>query len=196
MARIPTKKAKAKKGFEETLWDAANQLRGSVESSEYKHVVLSLVFLKFISDKFETRRKKMIADGQADFLEMEVFYQQDNIFYLPEEARWSFIKQNAKQDDIAVRIDTALSTIEKRNQTLKGALPDNYFSRQNLETKKLASLLIPSTTSKRWHTRLTLKRYRKKTWSDAFMNTSSVSLPPLKAKAVVSSTRQNVWSRC
>ncbi len=69
----------------------------------------------------------MIADGQADFLEMEVFYQQDNIFYLPEEARWSFIKQNAKQDDIAVRIDTALSTIEKRNPTLKGALPDNYF---------------------------------------------------------------------
>ncbi|MCQ8801165.1 type I restriction-modification system subunit M N-terminal domain-containing protein, partial [Escherichia coli] len=75
------------------------------------------------------------------FLEMEVFYQQDNIFYLPEEARWSFIKQNAKQDDIAVRIDTALSTIEKRNPTLKGALPDNYFSRQNLETKKLASLI-------------------------------------------------------
>ncbi|WP_159183353.1 type I restriction-modification system subunit M, partial [Escherichia coli] len=121
--------------------DTANQLRGSVESSEYKHVVLSLVFLKFISDKFEARRKKMIADGQADFLEMEVFYQQDNIFYLPEEARWSFIKQNAKQDDIAVRIDTALSTIEKRNPTLKGALPDNYFSRQNLETKKLASLI-------------------------------------------------------
>ena len=141
MAKAPTKKAKAKKGFEETLWDTANQLRGSVESSEYKHVVLSLVFLKFISDKFEARRKKMIADGQADFLEMEVFYQQDNIFYLPEEARWSFIKQNAKQDDIAVRIDTALSTIEKRNPTLKGALPDNYFSRQNLETKKLASLI-------------------------------------------------------
>ncbi|MCS1299841.1 type I restriction-modification system subunit M N-terminal domain-containing protein, partial [Escherichia coli] len=110
MAKAPTKKAKAKKGFEETLWDTANQLRGSVESSEYKHVVLSLVFLKFISDKFEARRKKMIADGQADFLEMEVFYQQDNIFYLPEEARWSFIKQNAKQDDIAVCIDTALST--------------------------------------------------------------------------------------
>ncbi|HHU7206683.1 TPA: type I restriction-modification system subunit M N-terminal domain-containing protein [Escherichia coli] len=77
MAKAPTKKAKAKKGFEETLWDTANQLRGSVESSEYKHVVLSLVFLKFISDKFEARRKKMIADGQADFLEMEVFYQQE-----------------------------------------------------------------------------------------------------------------------
>lgn len=141
MAKAPTKKAKAKKGFEDTLWDTANQLRGSVESSEYKHVVLSLVFLKFISDKFEARRKQMEDEGQGDFLEMEVFYQQDNIFYLPEEARWSFIKQNAKQDDIAVRIDTALSTIEKRNPSLKGALPDNYFSRQNLETKKLASLI-------------------------------------------------------
>ncbi|EKZ3063915.1 type I restriction-modification system subunit M [Salmonella enterica] len=141
MAKTPTKKAKAKKGFEDTLWDTANQLRGSVESSEYKHVVLSLVFLKFISDKFEARRQKMKDEGQGDFLEMEVFYQQDNIFYLPEEARWSFIKQNAKQDDIAVRIDTALTTIEKRNPSLKGALPDNYFSRQNLETKKLASLI-------------------------------------------------------
>lgn len=141
MAKAPTKKAKAKKGFEDTLWDTANQLRGSVESSEYKHVVLSLVFLKFISDKFEARRQKMKDEGQGDFLEMEVFYQQDNIFYLPEEARWSFIKQHAKQDDIAVRIDTALSTIEKRNPSLKGALPDNYFSRQNLETKKLASLI-------------------------------------------------------
>ncbi|WP_393969459.1 type I restriction-modification system subunit M [Kluyvera intermedia] len=141
MAKAPTKKAKAKKGFEDTLWDTANQLRGSVESSEYKHVVLSLVFLKFISDKFEARRKQMEDEGQGDFLEMEVFYQQDNIFYLPEEARWSFIKQHAKQDDIAVRIDTALSTIEKRNPSLKGALPDNYFSRQNLETKKLASLI-------------------------------------------------------
>lgn len=87
MAKAPTKKTKAKKGFEDTLWDTANQLRGSVESSEYKHVVLSLVFLKFISDKFEARRQKMKDDGQGDFLEMEVFYQQDNIFYLPEEAR-------------------------------------------------------------------------------------------------------------
>jgi type I restriction enzyme M protein len=85
MAKAPTKKAKAKKGFEDTLWDTANQLRGSVESSEYKHVVLSLVFLKFISDKFEARRQKMKDEGQGDFLEMEVFYQQDNIFYLPEE---------------------------------------------------------------------------------------------------------------
>ncbi|MEQ1965044.1 class I SAM-dependent DNA methyltransferase [Xenorhabdus khoisanae] len=141
MAKAATKKTKTKKGFEETLWDTANQLRGSVESSEYKHVVLSLVFLKFISDKFEQRRKKMEDEGQQTFIDMEIFYQQDNIFYLPEEARWSFIQERAKQDDIAVLIDTALSTIEKRNPALKGALPDNYFSRQNLEPKKLASLI-------------------------------------------------------
>ncbi|OCH46939.1 type I restriction-modification system subunit M [Aliivibrio fischeri] len=144
MAKDPAKKAtkaKPSKGFEETLWDTANQLRGSVESSEYKHVVLSLVFLKFVSDKFEKRRQQLIDNGQDAFVEMEAFYQQDNIFYLPEDARWSKIKANAKQDDIAVQIDTALSTIEKRNPSLKGALPDNYFSRQNLEVKKLASLI-------------------------------------------------------
>ncbi|MBD2780915.1 type I restriction-modification system subunit M [Xenorhabdus szentirmaii] len=141
MAKAATKKTKAKKGFEETLWDTANQLRGSIESSEYKHVVLSLVFLKFISDKFEQRRQKMLDEGQQAFVDMEVFYQQDNIFYLPEEARWSFIQKRTKQDNIAVLIDTALSTIEKRNPALKGALPDNYFSRQNLESKKLASLI-------------------------------------------------------
>ena len=134
-------KKKPAKGFEETLWDTANQLRGSVESSEYKHVVLSLVFLKFISDKFETRRQKMIDDGQEAFVEMKEFYQQDNIFYLQEDARWSFVKARAKQDDIAIIIDTALSNIEKANPSLKDALPDNYFSRQNLEVKKLASLI-------------------------------------------------------
>ncbi len=82
-AKPASKAKKATKGFEETLWDTANQLRGSVESSEYKHVVLSLVFLKFISDKFEARRQKMIDDGQEVFVEMKEFYQQDNIFFLP-----------------------------------------------------------------------------------------------------------------
>ncbi|MEZ8127967.1 type I restriction-modification system subunit M [Enterovibrio norvegicus] len=145
MAQTPAKKTPAKKkptkGFEETLWDTANQLRGSVESSEYKHVVLSLVFLKFISDKFEKRRQQMIDDGQEAFVDMDVFYQQDNVFFLDAHARWSFIKAHAKQDNIAVLIDTALSTIEKANASLQGALPDNYFSRQGLEAKKLASLI-------------------------------------------------------
>ncbi|ALP40617.1 Site-specific DNA-methyltransferase (adenine-specific) [Aeromonas schubertii] len=139
MAKTPAKKAG--KGFEETLWDTANQLRGSVESSEYKHVVLSLVFLKFISDKFEAKRKQLIKSGQEAFVEMDVFYQQDNVFFLPEEARWSYVKARAKQDDLAVLIDTALATIEKNNPALAGALPDNYFSRLGLEATRLSSLI-------------------------------------------------------
>nr|WP_282557227.1 MULTISPECIES: class I SAM-dependent DNA methyltransferase [Providencia] len=139
MAKSPAKKPT--KGFEETLWDTANQLRGSVESSEYKHVVLSLVFLKFISDKFEAKRNQLIANGQEAFVDMDVFYQQDNVFFLPQQSRWSYVQERAKQDDIAVIIDTALSTIEKSNASLTGALPDNYFSRQGLEPKRLASLI-------------------------------------------------------
>jgi type I restriction enzyme M protein len=129
------------KSMEETLWGSANKLRGTVESSEYKHVVLGLIFLKFVSDKFEARRKEMIAEGEQDFLEMQEFYASKNVFYLPKESRWSFIIANAKQDDIALKIDTALHTIEKNNKTLKGALPDNYFSRLNMDVSKLASLL-------------------------------------------------------
>lgn len=129
------------KGFEESLWDAANKLRGSVESSEYKHIVLSLIFLKFISDKFEKQREKLVADGMGDYVDMVEFYAKDNVFYLPEEARWSFIQKQAKQDDIAVKIDTALHTVEKNNVSLKGALPDNYFSRLGLDSSKLAALI-------------------------------------------------------
>lgn len=133
--------SKNQKSFEETLWDSANKLRGSVEPSEYKHVVLSLIFLKFASDKFEERRQELIAAGQKDYVDMVEFYTMKNVFYLPEEARWSYIKKHAKQNDIAVKIDTALFTVEKNNKALKGALPDNYFSRLDLTVSKLAALI-------------------------------------------------------
>jgi len=127
--------------MEEALWDSANKLRGSVESSEYKHVVLGLIFLKFVSDRFSARREELIAEGKDKYLEMKEFYNMKNIFFLPEEARWSHIIANAKQDDIALKIDTALHTVEKHNPSLKGALPDNYFSRLNLDPSKLSALL-------------------------------------------------------
>ncbi|MGJ8743537.1 N-6 DNA methylase [Polaribacter sp.] len=133
--------AKKQKSIEETLWDSANKLRGTVESSEYKHVVLGLIFLKFASDKFQKRRQELIDDGKEKFLDMVEFYAQDNVFYLTEESRWSYIIANAKQDDIALKIDTALFTVEKNNPSLKGALPDNYFSRLNMDVSKLAALL-------------------------------------------------------
>lgn len=133
--------ATTEQGFEQTLWDTANKLRGSVESSEYKHVVLSLIFLKFISDKFEQQRKALKAEGLGDYLDMVEFYAKDNVFYLPQSARWSYIQANAKQADLAVKIDTALNTVEKTNPQLKGALPDNYFSRLGLDSSKLAALV-------------------------------------------------------
>lgn len=135
--------AKAKKEItmEEALWKSADKLRGSVEPAEYKHVVLSLFFLKFASDKFEAQRKA-IADKYGErFVDNVAFYTKDNVFYLPEESRWSYIIGQAKQDDIALKIDTALFTIEKANPALKGALPDNYYSRLHIDTAKLASLL-------------------------------------------------------
>ena len=142
-AKKTTKKAaaKPKKRFEEALWDAANKLRGSVESSEYKHVVLSLIFLKFISDKFEAHRARIVAEYGDEFVEETAFYTKDNVFYLPEAARWSTIQAQAKQTNLALIIDTALHTVEKSNPSLKGALPDNYFSRLGLEPNKLASLV-------------------------------------------------------
>ena len=133
--------AKDDKSIEQSLWDTANKLRGSVESSEYKHVVLSLIFLKFASDKFVKRREELIAEGKEKYIDMVEFYAMQNVFYLPEESRWSHVQQHAKQDDIALLVDTALSTIEKNNKSLKGALPDNYFSRLGLDTAKLASLI-------------------------------------------------------
>ena len=140
---MPAKKtAPAKqKSFEETLWDTANKLRGSVESSEYKHVVLSLIFLKFVSDKFEERRAELVAEGKKDYLDMVEFYTMQNVFYLPETSRWSYIQQQAKQGDIAIKIDSSLTDVEKSNASLKGALPDNYFSRLGLDGSKLSALI-------------------------------------------------------
>src|SRR5210317_34622 len=120
--KAAAKNNKNEKGFEESLWDSANRLRGTVESSEYKHVVLSLIFLKFVSDKFEERRRELIKEGKDAYLDMVEFYTMKNVFFLPEESRWSYIQQHAKQDDIAVKIDTALFTVEKNNKALKGAL--------------------------------------------------------------------------
>ncbi len=136
-----TTKPKKEISMEEALWKSADKLRGSVEPAEYKHVVLSLFFLKFASDKFEIRKQEIIDEGYEKYVNMPNFYSMKNVFFIPEKSRWSFIMENAKQDDIALKIDTALYTIEKENPVLKGALPDNYYSRLHIDTTRLASLL-------------------------------------------------------
>lgn len=133
--------AKKEIGIEESLWNAADKLRGSVETSQYKHVVLSLIFLKNVSDKFEKQRQTLIAEGKEKYIDKPVFYNKDNVFYLDEESRWDYLIENAKQSDIALKIDTALSNIEKLNDDLKGALPNNYFTSLELESNNIASLL-------------------------------------------------------
>ncbi|MCB9813198.1 MAG: N-6 DNA methylase [Pseudomonadales bacterium] len=130
------------KALEEILYnDIAKTLRGVVEAAEYKHVTLPLLFLKFVSDKFELQREKLTNEGKTKFIEMKEFYQKDNVFYLIEESRWSYIVKNAKSSDISIKLDTALNNIEKNNPSLKGALPDNYYSRLNLSSSKIAALI-------------------------------------------------------
>ena len=112
-------------GFEETLWKAADKLRGSMDASDYKHVVLGLIFLKYISDKFEEDRDE---------------YESENIFWVPKEARWGFIKDNAKDPKIGQYIDEAMILIEKENTTLKGVL-DKRYARPELDKRRLGELI-------------------------------------------------------
>ena len=136
------KKQTVTKSMEEALWEACNKLRGSIEPSEYKHVVLSLIFLKYAGDHFEQRRQEILDEYHNEsFLDMVDFYAAKNVFYLAPESRWSFIMQNAKQPNIAILIDTALTLVEKHNKPLRGALPNNYYSSLGIDVTKLASLL-------------------------------------------------------
>ena len=123
-----TAKAKPTKNMEETLWESCNKLRGSVEPSEYKHVVLSLIFLKYAGDHFDQKHKEICEQYGDNYADMVEFYAQDNVFYIPAECRWSYIMENAKQDNIFQIIDDALANIEKSNKQLDGALPSNYYS--------------------------------------------------------------------
>ena len=143
MARQPKQTAKKKQGksMEQALWDSCDKLRGAVEPAEYKHVVLSLIFLKYAGDRFEQRKQDLVEQGLQEYVDQVEFYTAENVFYLPEECRWSFIMKNAKQAEIFKIIDDALSNIEKKNKQLAGALPNNYYSNLGLDKTKFASLL-------------------------------------------------------
>jgi type I restriction enzyme M protein len=109
-------------GFEATLWAAADKLRNNMDAAEYKHVVLGLIFLKYISDAFEEKYQTLLAeqDQGADPEDPEE-YQGDNIFWMPKEARWSQIKDHAKNPEIGKKIDEAMIAIGKHNPVLKRA---------------------------------------------------------------------------
>ena len=134
-------KVKNEKSMEEALWESCNKMRGSVEPSEYKHVVLSLIFLKYAGDHFQQKYEEICTTYGVDFAQMVEFYAKDNVFFIPEKCRWSYIMENAKQDNIFQIVDDALSNIEASNKQLTGALPSNYYSNLGLDKSKFASLL-------------------------------------------------------
>ena len=126
-------------GFEKKIWDAACVLRGNIDASEYKSVVLGLIFLKYISDRFEEKYNKLVEEGEG-FEEDIDEYTSENIFFVPVDARWSKIASAAHTEEIGVVIDDAMKSIEKENKRLKDILPKN-FARPELDKRRLGEVV-------------------------------------------------------
>lgn len=128
-------------GYEAELWKMANALRGSMDAAEYKHVVLGLIFLKYISDAFEDRHKKLESErDQGADPEDPDEYRAVNVFWVPPEARWPNLRANAKQPIIGQLVDDAMTAIERDNPSLKGVLPKDY-ARPALDKQRLGQLI-------------------------------------------------------
>ena len=128
---------------EKTLWKAADKLRKNIDAAEYKHVVLGLVFLKYISDAFEEMYNTLQA-GKGEYSgadpEDKDEYKAENVFFVPPSARWKFLQSHAKQPTIGKTVDEAMDAIERENNSLKGVLPKVY-ARQNLDPTSLGELI-------------------------------------------------------
>lgn len=126
-------------GFEEKIWRAADKLRGNLDAAEYKGVVLGLIFLKYISDRFEAKYEELLGDEYADTEDKDE-YEADGVFFVPQEARWNVIRDAAHTPEIGVVIDKALRAIEEDNLKLKGVLPSNY-ARPELDKRRLGDVV-------------------------------------------------------
>ena len=132
-------KGTTKVGFEEKLWQAADKLRSNMDAAEYKHVVLGLIFLKYVSDSFEELYDKLKAQGYGDEEDRDE-YLAENVFWVPKESRWNEIKAHATSADIGKVIDNAMDAIENENTSLKGVLTKNY-ARPELDKTRLGELV-------------------------------------------------------
>ena len=126
-------------GFEKQIWDAACVLRGNLDASEYKSVVLGLIFLKYISDRFEDKYKQLVTEGDG-FENDQDEYLAEGIFYVPQGARWEEIAAKAHSPEIGLVIDNAMRAIEKENPRLKDILPKN-FARPELDKRRLGDVV-------------------------------------------------------
>jgi len=128
-------------GFEEKLWSMADKMRNNMDPSEYKHVVLGLIFLKYISDSFEELHNKLASDPEKlSDPEDKDEYLSENVFWVPQQARWNFLRDNAKKPEIGKFLDDAMVVIEKENPSLKGVLPKDY-ARPTLDKQRLGELI-------------------------------------------------------
>jgi len=134
-----TNNTSANLGFEDKLWAAADKLRGNMDAAEYKHVVLGLIFLKYISDAFMEKFYLLQNDSLADPEDRDE-YLGENIFWVPPEARWVYLQKNAKRPEIGTLVDDAMSAIERDNKPLKGVLPKD-FARPALDKARLGELI-------------------------------------------------------
>lgn len=130
-------------GFEKEIWKAADKMRGNIDASEYKSVVLGLIFLKYISDKFEAKYQQLVAEGEGFEEDKDEYLSNKNekgsydpVFYVPAEARWEAIAIHAHSPEIGTIIDNAMRAIEKENKRLKDILPKNFA--------------VPSSTNAAW----------------------------------------------
>src|SRR2546428_2718118 len=138
MAKRNSKNAPAPK-FETILWEAADKLRGNMDAAEYKHVVLGLIFLKYISDAFSERYEEVKREPHADPEDRDE-YSSERVFWVPKTARWDVLQKNAKQATIGQVIDKAMDAIERENPSLRGVLPKDY-GRPALDKTRLGELI-------------------------------------------------------
>ena len=142
MAKAPKKSKIEELSLESVMMNCRNALRGKVGGNEKnRDTVMGLVFLKFVGDKFAGRRTEIMAQYPEIFWEQESFYRSENVFYLNETARWSYLVEQASSDDIAVKLDKAMADIEERNPPLKGALPQNFYATLGIGKKEIKSLI-------------------------------------------------------
>lgn len=124
---------------EKVLWASADKLRGSIGASDYMHIVLGLIFLKYVSDRFEEKYQELVADGDG-FENDKDEYTSEHIFWVPDKARWDYVSTFSKQEIIGQKLDEAFIEIEKENDELKGILPKIYSS-STVDKRRLGELI-------------------------------------------------------
>ena len=184
-------KTNANIGFEKQLWNAACVLWGHIPAAEYRKVIIGLIFLRYISAAFDKRYQELVAEGDG-FEDDRDAYTMENVFFVPEEARWSTIAAAAHTPEIGTVIDNAMRAIEAENRTLKNVLPKNYAS-PDLDKRVLGDVVDIFTNNIDMSNTTESEDLLGRTYSVAHTSIASRSLRKRKALAAENSTRRRAW---